>query len=144
MVIPRDEHGNIPRDQVLVFSKTERRYLIDALMILMQQAEGHWDDEQFTELKILLEHLIRTKGDWEYCAFLGKQVAVTLDREGTQLDGTPYGENKIIRGQLLGIGEGGDFEILEDDGFIHYCWPALHIEERRETGDDHGSSDPGQ
>ena len=133
MVIPRDEHGNIPRDQVLIFSKAERGYLIDALMILMQQAEGHWDDDQFTELKILLEHLMRTKGDHADFRLLGQQVTVTLDREGTDPDGTPYGKNEIISGQFLGIGDGGNFEILEDDGFIYHCWPALHIEERDET-----------
>ena len=51
-------------------------------------------------------------------ALLGKQVQVTL------------GENVIARGQLLGFGEGGDFELLEDDGCVHYCWPMLEISER--------------
>lgn len=48
---------------------------------------------------------------------LGKRVRVRLDKD------------VIVTGQLLGFGEGGDFEILEDDGCVHYCWPMLHIEE---------------
>jgi hypothetical protein len=55
----------------------------------------------------------------EYRALLGKRVRVTLNHE----------EKVITEGQLLGFGEGGDFEILEDDGFVHYCWPMLSIEE---------------
>lgn len=46
---------------------------------------------------------------------LGKHVQVTLD------------ENVIVTGQFLGFGDGGDFEILEDDGFVHHCWPLLSI-----------------
>jgi hypothetical protein len=50
-------------------------------------------------------------------ALLGKKVQVTLDTE------------RIVYGIFLGFGEGGDVEILEDDGFVHYCWPMLEIEE---------------
>lgn len=52
--------------------------------------------------------------------FLGKQVTAKLN------------DGLVTQGQLLGFGEGGDFEILEDDGFIHYCWPMLKIEERKQ------------
>lgn len=48
---------------------------------------------------------------------LGKRVTVKLDA------------NVIVTGLLLGFGNGGDFEILEDDGFVHYCWPMLSIAE---------------
>jgi hypothetical protein len=34
----------------------------------------------------------------------------------------------IVTGQLLGFGDGGDFEILCEDGMVHYCWPMLSIE----------------
>jgi hypothetical protein len=54
-------------------------------------------------------------------ALLGKQVVVTL------------GPATIVEGKLLGFGEGGDFEVLEDDGFVHYCWPMLDIEDRLEA-----------
>lgn len=53
-------------------------------------------------------------------ALLGKRVRVHLDHGDAAL---------VSEGKLLGIGQGGDFEILEDDGFIHYCWPMLAIEE---------------
>ena len=52
-------------------------------------------------------------------ALLGRRVRVTLDEPSSV----------ITEGKLLGFGEGGDFEILEDDGFVHYCWPMLSIEE---------------
>lgn len=50
-------------------------------------------------------------------SLLGKKVRVKLDVEVT------------VTGTFLGFGDGGDFEILEEDGFIHYCWPMLEIEE---------------
>lgn len=48
---------------------------------------------------------------------LGKEVRVKLDA------------NTIAKGKLLGFGDGGDFEILDEMGFVHYCWPMLDIEE---------------
>lgn len=48
---------------------------------------------------------------------LGKQVKVTL------------GLATIVHGRLLGFGEDGEFEVLEQDGVVHYCWPLLDIEE---------------
>ena len=60
-------------------------------------------------------------------SLLGQQVRVTLGHEPDNWDkGIPV----ITQGKLLGFGQGGDFEILEDDGFVHYCWPALKIEPR--------------
>jgi hypothetical protein len=48
---------------------------------------------------------------------LGKQVRVKLDT------------NVVAEGKLLGFGDEGTFELLGDDGFVHYCWPMLDIEE---------------
>lgn len=71
--------------------------------------------------------------DKERKAFLGKKVKVWLDRKAHYLavpgNGPVSTEDVITTGVLLGFGEGGDFEILEDDGFVHYCWPMLDIEE---------------
>lgn len=55
----------------------------------------------------------------EHLKFLGKQVIVTLNNDGPV----------ITRGKLLGFSDGGEFEILEEDGFVHYCWPMLHVQE---------------
>jgi hypothetical protein len=71
-------------------------------------------------------------------SLLGQQVRVILDRTGDTPDvlcewdvpGTVPHEDVITEGKLLGFGQGGDFEILEDDGFVHYCWPMLKIERR--------------
>jgi hypothetical protein len=53
----------------------------------------------------------------ERAALLGKRVRVTLD------------ENVVHEGRLLGFGDGGDFEIDQDDGFVYHAWPLLAIEE---------------
>lgn len=63
---------------------------------------------------------------------LGKQVRVTIQHQSGDL--TTGGDNEIrnaviVTGQLLAFGDGGDFEILEEDGFVHYCWPLLEMEE---------------
>jgi hypothetical protein len=50
---------------------------------------------------------------------LGKRVRVTLDDPASV----------ITEGRLIGFSDGGSTEILEDDGFVHYCWPALRVEE---------------
>jgi hypothetical protein len=47
---------------------------------------------------------------------LGQRVRIKLD------------ENVIVTGKLLGFGDGGTFEIEEDDGFVHHCWPMLEVE----------------
>lgn len=65
--------------------------------------------------------------NWEeqVTALLGKRVKVTLDNGGT----VPAA---IVEGQLLAFGDEGSFEVLQDDGFVHYCWPMLDIEEAQE------------
>lgn len=52
-------------------------------------------------------------------ALLGEYVDVFIGAED--------GENVIVSGQLLAFGQGGDFEVLCDDGMVHYCWPLLGI-----------------
>lgn len=56
-------------------------------------------------------------------SLLGKQVRVTLSLEKAAVA-------TITEGKLIGFGDGGDFEVLEDDGFVHYCWPMLNIDPR--------------
>ena len=58
----------------------------------------------------------------EAAAFLGKRVRVTLDRP-------THEPVQIVEGKLLALGEDGTFEVLEDDDFVHFCWPMLKIEE---------------
>jgi hypothetical protein len=124
MTIPDDG-----RDQALIFSSAERGYLIDAMMVFMEQVEKTWSFDQYRELMILLEHLMRTDRHSRHPQhrLLGKQVTVLLCRE------SPGSPAVVSRGQLLGFGEGGNIEVLEDDGFIHYCWPMLEVRERDET-----------
>ena len=56
-------------------------------------------------------------------SLLGKRVKVTLDKANNKEEAV------ITEGQLLGVGDEGTFEILLDDGFVHYCWPMLEIKE---------------
>ena len=61
--------------------------------------------------------------DWvkDSAKLLGKRVKVTL----------VYGDDKspaiVSVGKFLGFGGSGECEILEDDGFVHYCWPMLEV-----------------
>ena len=117
------------RDQVLIISREERGYLIDAMMTFIRitgelPPEISWQPDQLRELQILLEHLMRTSGNHPRLEYIGQQVRVTLNKDDP-------GNHVIIEGQLLGTGEGGNFEILEDDGMIYHCWPALDIQPRR-------------
>jgi hypothetical protein len=58
-------------------------------------------------------------------ALLGKRVRVMLNmpQPGDRTEAV------IAEGKLIGFGQGGEFEVIEDDGFVHYCWPMLDIEE---------------
>lgn len=52
----------------------------------------------------------------QYKKFLGKRVHVRMDHA------------IVATGRLLGFGTNGEFEVLdEEDGSIHYCWPALNM-----------------
>ncbi|AQT25777.1 RNA binding protein [Mycobacterium phage EniyanLRS] len=57
----------------------------------------------------------------DVCTLLGKRVVVILEQGDCEM--------VVSVGQLLGFGDGGDVEILEDDGFVHYCWPMLDVRE---------------
>jgi hypothetical protein len=75
---------------------------------------------------VLLHKTHSEPGDYAR-SLLGQQVRVTLGYEPL---GGERGDPVVTTGKLLGFGQGGDFEILEDDGFVHYCWPMLKIERR--------------
>ena len=55
---------------------------------------------------------------------LGKRVRVTYDRP-------EHGPARIVEGTLLHFCETGEFTVMHDDGFVHYCWPMLDIEEAK-------------
>lgn len=71
----------------------------------------------------------RTMADITYDdvrVLLGQRVKVTLSYP--EMDEQRENLAPVISvGTLIGFGQGGDFEILEDDGFVHYCWPLLDI-----------------
>ncbi len=68
-------------------------------------------------------------------SLLGRQVRVEFPDDDGVLLLNENDVNAVAEGQLLGFGDGGDVEILQDDGFIHYCWPMLKIEHRRNHDD---------
>ncbi len=47
---------------------------------------------------------------------LGEQVRVKL------------AEKVIVIGKLLSFSDGGELTIEDSSGFVHYCWPMLHVE----------------
>lgn len=55
--------------------------------------------------------------------FLGRQVRVMYGIENaTKL---------VAEGRLIALDEGGGLVIVDDDDFVHYCWPNLVIIEER-------------
>lgn len=58
---------------------------------------------------------------------LGKEVVATL---GIDSKGKP----EISRGKFLGFSDGGEFQILENDGFVKHCWPLLDVSEVEHDG----------
>ena len=52
---------------------------------------------------------------------LGKRVRVKLD------------EQVVTEGKLLGFDEGGEIQLLGDDGIVWHGWPALKITEAAES-----------
>jgi hypothetical protein len=63
----------------------------------------------------------------EVRALLGKHVRVSLGKNVSYLGS---GKEVVVTGVLVGFGESGDFEIVDDcDSTLHYCWPMLDIEE---------------
>lgn len=51
---------------------------------------------------------------------LGKEVVIVLNREPLA----------TAVGVLLSFDEGGEVVLRGDDGFVHYCWPALEAARR--------------
>lgn len=68
--------------------------------------------------------LLRTTEHNKRAAMLGHRVRVMLVQGDEGSD-----PRTITEGVLLGFGDGGDFEVLESDGMVHYCWPMLEIEQ---------------
>lgn len=70
---------------------------------------------------------------------LGKRVRVLLGykvRQRALEPGMPfyneeydYDRPVVATGVLLAFGQDGEFELLQTDGMVHYCWPMLDIEE---------------
>lgn len=51
---------------------------------------------------------------------LGKDVVIVLNREPLA----------TATGVMLAFDEGGEVVLSGDDGFVHYCWPALEADAR--------------
>ena len=52
-------------------------------------------------------------------ALLGRDVIITIEREPLVL----------TRGRLKSVSEAGEAGLLDDDGFMRWCWPMLDIRE---------------
>lgn len=63
----------------------------------------------------------------EAAALLGKRVIIRLGEE----EGAPV----LVKGKFLCFGDGGDFVIQEDGGFLKFCWPMLEIKENTDDDD---------
>ena len=92
------------------------------------------DDSDVLSVEPVLENTIYERAR----ELLGKVVNVRLGYETRPLpdDGTGFPNEEfdqsrpvIARGRLLGFGADGAFELLEDDGMVHWCWPMLEINE---------------
>jgi hypothetical protein len=104
-----------------------------------QDAAVRWRDKYFATHPIPVEPTTMQKEHARHCNLLGKRVKVWLDRKAhypaipdlTDIPGKGAidTEDVIVVGVLVGFGDDGTFEIMEDDGFIIYGWPMLEIEE---------------
>lgn len=65
--------------------------------------------------------MTRTTWVMENLKYLGKQVEITLDNNPE----SPV----IVKGKLLSFCDDGEFEVQDEDGMVHYCWPMLTIRE---------------
>lgn len=54
---------------------------------------------------------------------IGKQVEVTLTD-----DEYPQGA-VVAKGKLLAFDDGGECVVMDEMGFVHWCWPMLNIRE---------------
>ena len=65
----------------------------------------------------------------ERARLLGKEVVVTLS------DGNAEHAAVVARGTLLAWDYGGEVVIRDEMGFVHHCWPMLHITATHIDGD---------
>jgi hypothetical protein len=110
-----------------------------------QDAAVRWRNKYFAWQDKVLHGDCRFKS--KATPLLGRRVKVWLDRKASypaipDLNDIPGRGaldtvDVIVEGVLIGFGDGGDFEIMEDDGFVYHCWPMLEIEEVKNdnTGD---------
>lgn len=47
--------------EIIICSKAEEAYLIDALMVFMHAVQPQWQDDQYRELEVLMEKLLRPR-----------------------------------------------------------------------------------
>ena len=60
---------------------------------------------------------------------LGKNVVVRLD------------DQVVTRGRLIALDDGGEAKLVDEMGFVHYCWPMLDVTED-ESGAEHWHPKP--
>lgn len=72
------------------------------------------DEPDLTRELDLAEEIVMGRAD-PRTVYLGHRVQVKL------------AEQVVQEGQLLGFGEGGDIQMLGDDGLVWHGWPALAI-----------------
>lgn len=58
---------------------------------------------------------------WPYAEFIGCRVEAVLDRGPVS--------DTVQLGRLLSTTDDGEFQIEDDNGVIHFCWPLLDIRE---------------
>jgi hypothetical protein len=71
-------------------------------------------------------------------ALLGKQVEAVLDFGDVWVAGTEFGDAVLLRkdpevvarGQLMCFDDGGGIVLLDDNGFLAFCWPRLRMRSR--------------
>jgi hypothetical protein len=61
--------------------------------------------------------------------YLGQRVRVFYGRD-------EGGDSLVLIGKLLEFSDGGDFTVLDDNGFVHYCWPMLEVSPIGSSGTD--------
>jgi hypothetical protein len=118
----------------MILTKQQAKFLLDC--ILWSRDHGYLDQHPHHELGYeMAGKLAPIANDTEFIEIvpghhveqrkldlLGKRVKAVLLKDD---DGKPA---VITIGKLLAFGEGGNFEIEEDDGFVHYCWPMLDVQ----------------
>ncbi len=103
-----------------------------------EAAAKRWRDKYFSRYLTGNEpKAIARKNHAEQAKMLGKRVRVWIDRKAHYPAIPDCGDipgrgaidtvDVIVEGIFLGYGDGGEFEIMEDDCFVYHCWPLLEI-----------------